>query len=42
MDWANAILQQPFERKNGSLAIPDRPGAGIAWDEQAVGKYLVT
>jgi len=42
MDWANAILQQPFEVRNGTLAIPDRPGAGIAWNEEAVRKYLVT
>jgi len=41
MDWANAILQQPFEVKNGYLSIPDRPGAGIAWNEDAVKKYLL-
>ncbi len=39
MDWANAILQQPFEVKNGYVHIPDRPGAGIAWNEDAVNKY---
>ena len=42
MDWVNPILQQPFEIRQGSLAIPDRPGAGIAWNEDAVRKYLVT
>ena len=41
MDWANAILQQPFEVKNGYLPVPDRPGVGIAWNEEAVKKYLV-
>ena len=40
MDWANAILQQPFEVSNGYLPVPDRPGAGIAWNEEAVKKYL--
>lgn len=40
MDWANAILQEPFEVKNGYLPVPDRPGAGIAWNEEAVRKYL--
>jgi mandelate racemase len=41
MDWANVILQQPFEVKNGYLPVPDRPGAGIAWNEDAVKKYLL-
>ncbi len=41
MDWANPILQQPFEVKNGYLAIPDRSGAGIAWNEEAVGGLVV-
>ena len=41
MDWANAILQQPFEVSNGHVLIPDRPGAGIAWNEDAVKKYLL-
>ena len=41
MDWANAILQHPFEVRNGSLPIPERPGAGIVWNEDAVKKYLL-
>jgi mandelate racemase len=40
MDWANVILQEPFEVKNGHVVIPDRPGAGIAWNESAVKKFL--
>jgi mandelate racemase len=36
MDWANAILQEPFMVKDGHVQIPDRPGAGIAWNEDAV------
>ena len=42
MDWGNAILQEPFEVKHGAVLIPDRPGAGIAWNEDAVKHYLVT
>jgi mandelate racemase len=42
MDWANPILQEPFEVKNGSVIIPDRPGAGIAWNEQAVQRFAAT
>lgn len=41
MDWANVLLQQPFEVKNGHVVIPDVPGAGIAWNEDAVKKYLL-
>jgi L-alanine-DL-glutamate epimerase-like enolase superfamily enzyme len=27
--------------KNGAAQIPDRPGAGITWDEDAVKRYAV-
>jgi mandelate racemase len=40
-DWANPILAQPFEVREGQLLIPDRPGFGIAWNEQAVKKYVL-
>jgi mandelate racemase len=40
-DWANPILQQPYEVKDGALHIPDRPGLGLEWDEKAVAKRLV-
>jgi mandelate racemase len=35
-NWANPILQSPFEIGAGKLHIPNRPGLGIDWDEQAV------
>ncbi len=38
-DWADAILAEPFEVKDGHLLIPDRPGQGIAWNERGVAKY---
>ena len=41
MDWAAPLLQEPFEVKDGHVVIPDRPGAGIAWDEAAVERYLM-
>ena len=41
MDWANSILEQPFEVTNGYVQIPERSGAGIAWKEDAVKKYLL-
>ncbi len=38
-DWADPILAEPFQRKDGHLVIPDRPGQGIEWDEKAVAKF---
>jgi mandelate racemase len=39
MDWANPVLRQPLTVKDGLARIPDRPGAGIEWDEEAVARY---
>ena len=39
MDWAAPLLQEPLRVKNGVAQIPDRPGAGIVWDEDAVKRY---
>ena len=39
-DWANPVLQQPYEVKDGKLNIPDVPGAGLEWDEKAVAAHL--
>jgi mandelate racemase len=35
-DWANPILRQPFRVENGNLSIPDLPGIGLEWDEDAI------
>jgi mandelate racemase len=39
-DWAYPILREPFELKDGNLVVPDKPGQGIEWDEEAVRKFL--
>ncbi len=41
MDWANPILAEPCQIKDGHALIPDRPGVGIAWNEEAVVRYQV-
>jgi mandelate racemase len=41
MDWAAPVLQEPLAVKDGVARIPDRPGAGIRWDEAAVARYAV-
>src|SRR5215475_1546122 len=38
-DWANPILKEPFSVKSSCVEIPDLPGAGIEWDEDAVERY---
>ncbi|HSI00161.1 MAG TPA: enolase C-terminal domain-like protein [Reyranella sp.] len=38
-DWADPILAEPFALADGDLVIPDRPGAGIDWNEDAVARY---
>lgn len=39
VDWAEPILQQPAELKDGHVIIPSAPGTGIAWNEKAVERY---
>jgi mandelate racemase len=38
-DWADPILAEPFTVADGAIVVPNRPGAGIAWDEAAVARY---
>ncbi|HEX2540155.1 MAG TPA: enolase C-terminal domain-like protein [Caldimonas sp.] len=38
-DWADPILAEPFEVRDGQLLVPDRPGQGIAWNEAAVKRF---
>jgi mandelate racemase len=35
-DWADPILQRPYQIKDGRLHIPDVPGVGLEWNEDAV------
>lgn len=39
VDWANAVLAEPLGIANGNAVVSNRPGNGLAWDEQAVRKY---
>jgi mandelate racemase len=40
-DWADPILQKPYDIKDGLLHIPDVPGVGLEWDEDAVAAHQV-
>jgi mandelate racemase len=38
-DWAHPVLAHPFEVRSGELHLPDVPGNGLEWDEDAIGHY---
>ena len=40
-DWADPVLQRPYVVRDGLLHIPDLPGVGLDWNEQAVSANLV-
>jgi mandelate racemase len=41
VDWASPILAEPLALREGEAVIPERPGNGLAWNEEAVARYLV-
>ena len=41
VDWANPILANPLQIENGEARVPDVPGSGIAWNEDAIPGYRV-
>ncbi len=42
VDWANPILQEPLAIRDGMALVPDRPGSGLAWNDEAVARYRMT
>jgi mandelate racemase len=42
VDWASPILEEPMQVRDGHAIIPDRPGAGLKWNEEAVRLYAVS
>ena len=38
-DWADPILRSPFEIRDGRLHVPDVPGVGLEWNEEAVAAH---
>ena len=41
VDWADPVLEEPAQLKDGHVLIPDRPGIGMRWDEKAVKRYAL-
>ncbi len=40
-NWADPILQKPYKISESLLHIPDVPGVGLEWDEDAVAAHLI-
>jgi mandelate racemase len=36
VDWANSILEEPLQIRDGCAHIPDCPGIGLTWRPEAV------
>ncbi|MGH8747989.1 MAG: enolase C-terminal domain-like protein [Burkholderiales bacterium] len=41
VDWAEPVLAEPLELRDGQVLIPARPGLGMRWDEKAVRRYAL-
>ena len=35
-NWADPILQRPYQIRDGFIHIPETPGVGLEWDEAAI------
>jgi mandelate racemase len=42
VDWAAPILTEPLQIRDGMAIVPDRPGAGLDWDADAVNHFRQT
>lgn len=40
-DWIDPLLQKPYRIADGFLHIPDEPGVGLEWDEDAVAAHAI-
>jgi mandelate racemase len=41
VDWADAVLAEPLEVKDGRVHASSRPGLGMKWNEKAVTRHAV-
>ncbi len=41
VDWAAPILAEPLRVVDGLAQVPDRPGTGVEWNEDAVRRYAL-
>jgi mandelate racemase len=41
VDWAAPILAEPLRIDAGMAIVPERPGTGLVWDDEAVRRFRV-
>ena len=39
--WAAPLLEEPLTMRDSAVAVPDKPGLGIAFDREAVARYRI-
>jgi mandelate racemase len=39
VDWMDPLLEEPLKIVDGCTIVPDRPGSGMIWSEEAVARY---
>jgi mandelate racemase len=39
VDWADAIIEEPLEIRDGMVLMSDRVGSGISWDEAKLKRF---
>ncbi|MDR9429431.1 MAG: mandelate racemase/muconate lactonizing enzyme family protein [Natronomonas sp.] len=39
VEWGDEIVEHDFEVEDGSIEVPDKPGLGVEFDEEAARKY---
>jgi mandelate racemase len=39
VDWADPILQEPLQIKNGAAIVPEHAGNGLAWKNDMVARH---
>ena len=42
VDWAEPFLDTGIEIVDGAARVPERPGTGVIWDEDAIARYAVS
>ena len=41
VDWTDVIAREPVKIENGCWPMNHRPGTGLDWDADAVGRYRI-
>lgn len=41
VDWADVLVQEPLAIVDGCAVVPQRPGNGLVWNEDAVARYRI-